>query len=101
MTQNLYDILGIPNHASTNEITKRYKTLAKTMHPDKLTNPCKNEIDKFQELTNAYNILSDNEKRHKYDMELNMNHGFTINDLFNSFQYTKTNQTKQKSNRLI
>ena len=92
--QNLYNILGVSNDADTNEIIKRYKTLAKTMHPDKLTNPNKDEINKFQELTNAYNILSDNERRTQYDAELNMDHGFTMGDLFESFHMSFSTNPK-------
>lgn len=92
--QNLYDILGVSNDTSTNEIIKRYKTLAKTMHPDKLTNPSKDEINKFQELTNAYNILSDNERRNQYDTELSMGHGFTMSDLFDSFNMSFSSNPK-------
>jgi len=61
-----YKLLGITRSASEKEIKKAYKRLAIKMHPDK--NPGNTEIEKqFQEINNAYSILSDPEKRRIYD----------------------------------
>ena len=57
-----YKILGLPNDASSDEIKKAYRKLAKELHPDK-----GGDEDKFKELSVAYEILSDGERRERYD----------------------------------
>lgn len=62
----MYTILKVDKKATTIQIKKSFRTLAKEYHPDKNVNdPEANE--KFQELGRAYEILSDPEKRKKYD----------------------------------
>lgn len=64
--RDLYTILKVDKKATTIQIKKSFRTLAKEYHPDKNVNdPEANE--KFQELGRAYEILSDPEKRRKYD----------------------------------
>ena len=63
--KSLYDILGVSPNASESEIKKAYKKLARKYHPDICKDPeCE---EKFKELNSAYEILSDKEKRAKYD----------------------------------
>lgn len=60
---SLYDKLGVPKSAAKDEIKKAYYKLSKTEHPDKGGDP-----DKFKEISHAYDILGDEEKRQMYDM---------------------------------
>lgn len=61
-----YSILGVARTASEAEIKKAYRTLAKTLHPDKNTDNPK-AAEKFSEATRAYDLLSDKEKRAQFD----------------------------------
>jgi len=63
--KDLYEVLGIKKGASPKEIKAAYYKLAKTYHPD--TNKSKEANEKFIEIQNAYEILSDDKKRAQYD----------------------------------
>ena len=64
--RDLYEVLGISKTADEKTIKKAYRKLAKKYHPD--MNPgAKTAEQKFKEATDAYNILSDTEKRKLYD----------------------------------
>ncbi|XP_055863327.1 dnaJ homolog subfamily C member 16-like [Biomphalaria glabrata] len=65
VTEDLYDTLGVSRSASSQEIKKAYKTLAKEWHPDKSKDPL--ATDKFTKINEAYETLSDPEKRSNYD----------------------------------
>ncbi|KAJ3273357.1 DnaJ- protein scj1 [Terramyces sp. JEL0728] len=62
---NYYKILGVSKSASKKEIKKNYRDKSKLYHPDKNKDPAANE--KFVELAEAYEVLSDDEKRRIYD----------------------------------
>ena len=63
---DLYQRLGIQRGASEAEIKKAYRSLAKQLHPDRNTdNP--NAAKRFSEVTHAYDLLSDTDKRARYD----------------------------------
>ena len=64
--RDYYEILGVSKSASADEIKKAYRKLAIKYHPDK--NPGdKSAEEKFKEAAEAYEILSDNDKRARYD----------------------------------
>lgn len=66
MSKNLYDVLGVSKNASEAEIKSAYRKLARKYHPD-LNKDDKNAADKFKEISNAYDIIGNAEKRQKYD----------------------------------
>lgn len=61
-----YNVLGIKKEASQTEIKKAYRKLARKHHPDVNPNDSKAQ-EKFQQISEAYEVLSDPEKRKKYD----------------------------------
>ena len=63
---DLYETLGVDRDASFDEIKKAYRKLARSFHPD--VNPDPKMADKFKEITAAYEILSDPDKRQNYDI---------------------------------
>jgi len=65
MSKSLYETLEVPSSASDAEIKKAYRKLARQYHPDVNKDPKAEE--KFKEINAAYEVLSDKEKRSKYD----------------------------------
>jgi len=66
MNKDLYQILGVAKTASEAEIKTAYRKLARKYHPD-LNKDDKNAAEKFKEVSNAYDIIGNAEKRKKYD----------------------------------
>lgn len=62
---NLYDLLEVAKTASAADIKKAYHKIARKLHPD--VNPDKQAAEKFKKVSSAYEILSDPEKRKRYD----------------------------------
>ena len=60
-----YDLLGVSRDASADEIKRAYRKLARELHPD--VNPDPQTQERFKEVTIAYEILSDAEKKSAYD----------------------------------
>jgi DnaJ-class molecular chaperone len=60
--KNYYDILGVDEKATSADITKAFKDLAKQHHPDR-----GGDKDKFQEINEAHDTLKNSQKRHDYD----------------------------------
>ena len=74
LKENYYDILEINKNASSEIIEKAYKTLVKKYHPDLQENNLKIEYEeKIKKINEAYEILSNPEKKKKYDLILENN----------------------------
>lgn len=65
--QTFYEILGVNKNATAEEIKRSYKDLAKKLHPDKNPDNREESEKKFKELSEAYQCLSDENKREIYD----------------------------------
>lgn len=106
MAKDLYEILGVDKNANDAEIKKAYRRKARELHPDVSDDP--NAEEKFKDLNEAYDVLSDPNKRAQYDrfgtipgaasgpgagpfgggyvdLEDLFGGGFGINDIFSSF----------------
>ena len=66
MATDFYALLGVRRDAGQDEIKRAYRRLARELHPD--VNPDPETQDKFKEITQAYEVLSDPEKRQMYDL---------------------------------
>ena len=86
---DLYETLGVGRDASFDDIKKAYRKLARSYHPD--VNPDPKMAEKFKEITAAYDVLSDPDKRQNYDVGGNGigsgfgNAGFGFGDIMDAF----------------
>ena len=64
-TRDFYETLGVPRSATQDEIQRAYRKLARTYHPDVNSDP--GAEDRFKEISQAYDVLSDPETRRRYD----------------------------------
>jgi molecular chaperone DnaJ len=67
MKKDYYEILGVSRNASSEEIKKAYRNLAKKWHPDMNPDNKKEAEEKFKEISEAYEVLMDPQKRQLYD----------------------------------
>ncbi|MDR2155557.1 MAG: molecular chaperone DnaJ [Burkholderiaceae bacterium] len=65
--RDYYEVLGVPKNASDDEIKKAYRKLAMKYHPDRNQGDAQNAEAKFKEVKEAYEILSDPQKKAAYD----------------------------------
>lgn len=95
--KNYYEILGVKKDASADAIKKAYRTLARKYHPD--VNKDKGAEEKFKEITEAYEVLSDEKKRKAYDNPTfggfdfaGMNFdGVDLGDIFSQYGFGRAN----------
>ena len=66
--KDYYNILGVAKDASADEIKRSYRALAMRYHPDKNSSVEAEEV--FKEITEAYSVLNEPERRKRYDFEL-------------------------------
>lgn len=98
---DLYDTLGVSKTCSEQELKKAYRKLALKYHPDR--NPSKDSEEKFKDISSAYDILSNKEKRDLYDkygMEGLQTHAAHSQDNpFNLFSNFFSNSSSQFTNQ--
>ncbi|MFH1014139.1 MAG: molecular chaperone DnaJ [Thermoplasmatota archaeon] len=86
--RDYYEILGINKAAEKKEIKASYRKLALKYHPDK--NPSKDAEEKFKEISEAYAVLSDDEKRQMYDQygHAGIDQQFSREDIFRGANFS-------------
>jgi DnaJ-class molecular chaperone len=65
--KDYYEVLGVPKSAASKDIKSAYRKLARKWHPDTNPNNQKQAEERFKEISEAYEVLGDAEKRKKYD----------------------------------
>lgn len=78
MSKDYYKILNLNRNATIDEIKKSYKKLALKYHPDKNQKDKKKNEERFKDISEAYQILSDSQKKEKYDSLLKFNNVFEL-----------------------
>jgi len=71
MARDLYAVLDVPRNATEEQIRQRFREQARLRHPDRFRGAAKEKAEQeFQELTQAFNVLADPERRRQHDTEL-------------------------------
>ena len=92
MSQDLYDLLGVARDADADTLKKAYRRLARQLHPD--VNPDPATQERFKEVSQAYEVLSDPQKRAAYDRggnpfgggsDFGQGAGFSFTDIMDAF----------------
>ncbi len=86
--RDYYEILGVNKESDKKEIKGAYRKLALKYHPDK--NPSKDAAEKFKEISEAYAVLSDDEKRQMYDQygHAGIDQQFSKEDIFRGANFS-------------
>ena len=87
--RDYYEVLGVDKTATDKEIKKAYRKLARKYHPDVVGEDEKEEAtEKFKEISEAYAVLSDEDKRHRYDQFGHAGmEGFSQEDIFRNVNF--------------
>lgn len=98
--KNWYIILGVTKTANSKEIKSAYRRLAKQFHPDKNQDDTSAE-ERFKEVQHAYMILSNPEKRKKFDLGASGNTSYTKKKQYsrytgNAYQYAQQQARRQQ-----
>ena len=85
--KDYYEILGVPRNVTKEEIKAAYRRLAMQYHPDRNKSP--DAAEKFKEISEAYAVLSDDEKRRLYDMygHAGLEGKYTPEDIFGGIDF--------------
>ena len=78
-----YETLGVSREASADEIKRAYRKLARELHPD--VNPAPEAAERFKDVTHAYDVLSDAQRRQQYDLGGSQGQGMGFGDIFETF----------------
>jgi len=101
--EDFYSLLGVEKNASQEDIKKAYRKLALQYHPDKNQGSEESE-ERFKQISAAYEILSDPDKRQRYDNRDSMNGfgpgfpGFDIGDIMNGIFFNHFDINDQRNN---
>lgn len=99
MTKDYYQVLGVERDADPAALKKAYRALAQLHHPDKNPDNAEESEEKFKEISEAYSVLSDPDRKRSYDMTGNPNPnrgGFkTTGDPFDIFRQHFHQQKRQ------
>ena len=85
MNHDYYNILGIDTNSSTNEIKKAFRKMSLECHPDRNNNSIE-KTNLFKKINEAYEILSDPNKRKDYDSTMKMSNFGNLNNIENIFK---------------
>src|SRR5512136_2748986 len=90
MAVDYYKTLGVDKGASLDDVKKAYRKLALKHHPDRNPSDKKRAEERFKEISEAYAVLSDPEKRKQYDTygSADFNQRFSQEDIFRGFDFS-------------
>lgn len=93
-SKNYYEILQVAHDATQEEIKKAFREQAKIWHPD--VNKSSDATEKMQSITEAYNVLSDVNKRREYDKRIANNSKGSSSTMYNSNEKAYASYTKSR-----